>query len=117
MTAHARHTAVIGAGWAGCAAAIRAIDQGDQVTLFEVSQQVGGRARALEGAPGFDNGQHILIGAYTATLQLMQRVGIDPRALLVRAPLDLRDWLQRGFAMSARSGLSPARAAAWGIWQ
>jgi len=117
MTAHTRHTAVIGAGWAGCAAAIRAIDQGDQVTLFEVSQQVGGRARALEGAPGFDNGQHILIGAYTATLQLMQRVGIDPSALLVRAPLDLRDWLQRGFAMPARSDLSPARAAAWGIWQ
>jgi squalene-associated FAD-dependent desaturase len=117
MTIHGRHTAVIGAGWAGCAAAIRAIDQGDQVTLFEVSQQVGGRARALEGAPGFDNGQHILIGAYTATLQLMQRVGIDPNAILVRAPLDLRDWLQRGFAMPAQSGMSPARAAAWGIWQ
>ena len=117
MTAHTRHTAVIGAGWAGCAAAIRAIDQGDQVTLFEASHHVGGRARALEGAPGFDNGQHILIGAYTATLQLMQRVGIDPSAVLVRAPLDLRDWLQRGFAMPARSDLSPARAAAWGIWQ
>jgi squalene-associated FAD-dependent desaturase len=117
MTIHGRHTAVIGAGWAGCAAAIRAIDQGDQVTLFEVSQQAGGRARALEGAPGFDNGQHILIGAYTATLQLMQRVGIDPNAILVRAPLDLRDWLQRGFAMPAQSGMSPARAAAWGIWQ
>ena len=117
MTAHTRHTAVIGAGWAGCAAAIRAIDQGDQVTLFEASHHVGGRARALEGAPGFDNGQHILIGAYTATLQLMQRVGIDPSAVLVRAPLDLRDWLQRGFAMPVRSDLSPARAAAWGIWQ
>ena len=117
MTIHTRHTAVIGAGWAGCAAAIRAIDQGDQVTLFEASHHVGGRARALEGAPGFDNGQHILIGAYTATLQLMQRVGIDPSAVLVRAPLDLRDWLQRGFAMPVRSDLSPARAAAWGIWQ
>jgi squalene-associated FAD-dependent desaturase len=117
MTIHARHTAVIGAGWAGCAAAIRAIDQGDQVTLFEVSHHVGGRARSLEGTPGFDNGQHILIGAYTATLELMQRVGIDPSVVLARAPLDLRDAQQRGFAMPTTAGLSPARAAARGIWQ
>jgi predicted NAD/FAD-binding protein len=36
-----------------------------------------------------DNGQHILIGAYTESLRLMRTVGVDPSALL-RLPLTLR---------------------------
>ena len=38
-----------------------------------------------------DNGQRILIGAYTATLGLMRRVGVDPDAVLQRQPLALLD--------------------------
>ena len=117
MSQRTRSLAVIGAGWAGCAAAIRAIDQGYKVTVFEASHQPGGRARALEGAPGFDNGQHILIGAYTATLALMQRVGVTPAHCLLRAPLDLRDVQQQGFAMPSSRRLKPALAAALGIWR
>ena len=38
-----------------------------------------GRARQADGAgQAFDNGQHILIGAYSATLDLMRSVGADP---------------------------------------
>jgi squalene-associated FAD-dependent desaturase len=36
-----------------------------------------------------DNGQHILIGAYTDTLALMRTVGLDPNATLHRLPLTM----------------------------
>ncbi|OYU98516.1 MAG: hypothetical protein CFE45_16215, partial [Burkholderiales bacterium PBB5] len=66
-----RRLAVVGAGWAGLAAAVAATRRGAQVTLFEMAHQPGGRARQVTTDAGhFDNGQHILIGAYTATLDL-----------------------------------------------
>jgi predicted NAD/FAD-binding protein len=37
-----------------------------------------------------DNGQHVLIGAYRETLDLMRLVGLDPAALLLRMPLTLQ---------------------------
>lgn len=86
--------AVVGAGWAGLAAATHALQAGHQVTLYEASAHVGGRARALPagtaGAARLDNGQHILIGAYTETLRLMRVVGLQPEALLQELPLALR---------------------------
>ena len=39
--------AVIGAGWAGLAAAVRATEAGHAVTLLEMAAQPGGRAREL----------------------------------------------------------------------
>ena len=58
--------AIIGAGWAGLAAAVQAVSDGHQVALFEASRTPGGRARAVPGVlPDgtevvLDNGQHIL---------------------------------------------------------
>jgi hydroxysqualene dehydroxylase len=84
---------IVGAGWAGMAAAVAATQAGWQVTLYEAATRVGGRACSLTqsfaGKP-LDNGQHILIGAYRDTLALMRTVGLDPDALLQRLPLDLR---------------------------
>jgi squalene-associated FAD-dependent desaturase len=37
-----------------------------------------------------DNGQHILIGAYTETLRCMRQVGVDVQAAFLRLPLALR---------------------------
>ncbi len=88
--------AIIGAGWAGIAAAVQAIAAGHQVRLFEASHSVGGRARAVagtlpDGTPiTLDNGQHILIGAYLETLRLLKQVGVDTDAALLRLPLTLR---------------------------
>lgn len=84
--------AVIGAGWAGLAAAIELADRKQRVTLFEMAGHAGGRARTVPGQEalgGLDNGQHILIGAYVETLALMRRVGIDPDQVLRRSPLQL----------------------------
>jgi hydroxysqualene dehydroxylase len=84
---------IVGAGWAGLAAAVAATQAGWQVTLFEAANIAGGRARSLQqtfaGKP-LDNGQHVLIGAYRDTLALMRTVGLNPDALLQRLPLDLR---------------------------
>jgi hydroxysqualene dehydroxylase len=104
--------AVVGAGWAGLAAAVEAFDQGTDVTLFEATRMPGGRARALtatrpDGVPLIlDNGQHILIGAYRETLALMQRLGVDPESALLGTPLSL--------PYPDGSGLqTPAWAARW----
>lgn len=86
---------VVGAGWGGCAAAVEAALRGHRVTLIEATRTPGGRARSvpLERADGstlvLDNGQHILIGAYTECLRLMHAVGADPGLLLQREPLAL----------------------------
>ena len=83
--------AVVGAGWAGLAAAVRAVEAGHRVTLFEMSALPGGRARAVEhDGLALDNGQHILIGAYRRTLALMATVGADADSLFCRLPLTLR---------------------------
>lgn len=77
------------------AAAVAACQAGHQVTLFEATRQLGGRARAVsatlpDGTPvTLDNGQHILIGAYTETLRLMRLAGVAPEAALLRRPLSL----------------------------
>ncbi|QIL69660.1 NAD(P)-binding protein [Diaphorobacter sp. HDW4B] len=88
--------AVIGAGWAGMAAAVGASQAGHHVSVFEAARTVGGRARAVhaqDAATGkplvLDNGQHILIGAYAECLRLMRLVGVDPDKALLRTPLAL----------------------------
>ena len=94
-----RH-AVVGAGWAGLAAAVRATEAAAQVTLFEMAPQAGGRARAVpHDGLTLDNGQHILIGAYRETLALMRTVGADPQTQLERRPLELIDPHGRGLAL------------------
>ena len=67
--------AVVGGGWAGCAAALTLAEAGVPVTLLEAGRILGGRARSvdIEGQP-LDNGQHILLGAYEQTLQLIDRL-------------------------------------------
>jgi squalene-associated FAD-dependent desaturase len=101
-----RRVAVVGAGWAGLAAAVRATEQQHRVTVFEMARQAGGRARSMSTRAGaFDNGQHILIGAYTRTLALMTTVGADPARTLRRLPLDLRYPDGRGLRLPAGSPL------------
>ena len=122
-----RRVAVIGAGWAGLAAAVRAVQLGHRVSLFEAARQPGGRARSVPATlPDgrevvLDNGQHILIGAYTDTLALMRTVGVDPERALLRRPLALcfpdgsglrlPDWPA---PLDAAWGIARARGWRWG---
>lgn len=67
--------AVVGAGWAGLAAASQCLAHGMTVTLYDASHTTGGRARGVTDATlgELDNGQHLFIGAYNKTLALIAR--------------------------------------------
>jgi squalene-associated FAD-dependent desaturase len=93
--------AVVGAGWAGLAAAVRATQAGHHVTLFETAGMPGGRARSDDaGDDATDNGQHILLGGYARTLALMRDVGVDLERALLRVPLRVTYPDGAGFALS-----------------
>ncbi len=97
------HVAVVGAGWAGLAAAVEASRLGATVTLFEMAPTAGGRARGVvsHGAV-LDNGMHICIGAYVETLRLMSALGVAESTAFLRMPLTLVDAAGRG--LRARPG-------------
>lgn len=83
---------IIGAGWAGAAAAWQLHKNGHQAIVFEAGQLAGGRARAHPSkALGLviDNGQHLLLGAYSSTLTLMQELGLDVEHRFYRFDLDI----------------------------
>jgi squalene-associated FAD-dependent desaturase len=85
----AARVAVVGAGYAGLAAAVELADAGIGVDVFEASRTLGGRARAVDhDGVRLDNGAHILVGAYRETLRLMAKVGAGETVTL-RHPLRL----------------------------
>jgi len=87
----ARAIAVIGAGWAGCAAALELARAGYQVTLLEAGRTLGGRARRVDtDRAHLDNGQHILLGAYSESLRLMKLAGVEREQALLTLPLQMR---------------------------
>jgi squalene-associated FAD-dependent desaturase len=118
--------AIVGAGWGGLAAAVHATKNGHIATVFEAASAIGGRARAVsgtlpDGTPvTLDNGQHILIGAYTDTLALMRLVGLKPRQLLHNLPMALQFPDGRGIRfpnwptpLDALTGILTARGWLW----
>nr|WP_089375592.1 hydroxysqualene dehydroxylase HpnE [Methylobacillus rhizosphaerae] len=84
------HVAIIGGGCAGLSAAAALARAGVRTTVFDSSHQLGGRARGIhwQGLT-LDNGQHILLGAYARTLELLHLCGVAPDHGLMRLPLKL----------------------------
>ncbi|MDY7579079.1 hydroxysqualene dehydroxylase HpnE [Herbaspirillum sp. RTI4] len=114
-----RHVAVLGGGWAGCAAAVELTANGQTVSLFEAARIPGGRARRVDlDGNALDNGQHILLGAYDASLRLMRQVGIDLDQALLRLPLQMRYPPADGIGMTL---VAPRLPAPWhlavGVWR
>lgn len=105
--------AVVGAGWAGLAAAVGLTRRGAAVKVFEAGRLAGGRGRSLTlDGRTVDNGQHILLGAYQATLALMRTVGADPDVLFERHPLQVVD--RAGFRLALPRWPAPFNLA-WGL--
>ncbi len=84
------NVAVIGAGYAGMAAAVTLATNNISVTVFESAKQLGGRARVvMHNETQLDNGQHILLGCYHHTLNLIKLVGGNIETDFQRLPLQL----------------------------
>jgi len=92
--------AVIGGGYAGMAAAVALAECGIKVTVFESAQRLGGRARGVTyNDTQLDNGQHLLLGCYRQTLNLIEKVGGHIDKDFLRLPLQLD--LHREFSLKA----------------
>jgi len=70
--------AVVGAGLAGCAAALRLKDAGVHVELFERSRLLGGRATSFEvDGVEVDNGQHVFLACCDEFVRFARSVGME----------------------------------------
>lgn len=114
--------AVIGGGCAGLAAATRLAEHGIPVTLYEAAHQLGGRARGIHWqGHALDNGQHILLGGYSETLNLLELAGVDPARTFLRLPLQLdvlpdfrlRPCITLPAPLHILAGLLQARGLSW----
>ena len=78
-------TVIIGGGWAGLAAAVTLSKHNIPVTVFESARQLGGRARSItHDNIMLDNGQHLMIGAYTEMLSLLKTININEQDVFLR---------------------------------
>jgi len=69
---------IVGAGFAGIAAATALAERGARVTVIETRQRPGGRAYSWndpETGEVRDNGQHVLAAFYDETMRLLERLG------------------------------------------
>ncbi len=81
---------IVGAGWSGLACAIKLTQAGQPVQLIEAAAYCGGRARHVTlGNLRVDNGQHLLIGAYRHTLELLNSIGVNEQTVFDRRKFDL----------------------------
>jgi squalene-associated FAD-dependent desaturase len=76
---------VVGGGFAGLAAAIALVERRHEVTLLERRGVLGGRATSYRDAASgedVDNGTHVMIAAYDATLSLLRRASAEDLLLV-----------------------------------
>lgn len=87
MAIEAKDVAIIGGGFAGLSAGVWLADRGFRVALFESKPTLGGRAYSFpdpESEDFVDNGQHVLMGCYHATLEFLGRIGTRDRLVARR---------------------------------
>jgi squalene-associated FAD-dependent desaturase len=78
MMTQAKDVIVIGGGFAGLSAGVSLAENGFRVALLESKPALGGRAYSFADSDSgdfVDNGQHVLMGCYTETLDFLTRIG------------------------------------------
>ncbi len=91
MASATKDAVVIGAGFAGLSAAVALAERGVRVTVLEGKPALGGRAYSFVDADTgdfVDNGQHVLMGCYTETLDFLERIGAHGQ-LVFREDLEI----------------------------
>ncbi len=95
----AKDVIVIGGGFAGLSAGVALAEKGFRVALLEGKPALGGRAYSFADAESgdfVDNGQHVLMGCYSETLDFLDRIGAKQN-LVVHPDLEI-EMLDRGGA-------------------
>ncbi|MBM4165809.1 MAG: FAD-dependent oxidoreductase [Ignavibacteria bacterium] len=93
---------IIGGGLSGLATAVKLSQKGvKKITLVEASGKLGGRTYSFmhkETGDIIDNGQHVLVGAYTNTLEYLDIIGTG-KFLSVQEEPHLNFWSEdKGFS-------------------
>jgi len=89
---------VIGGGFAGLSAGVALARSGYRVTVLESKPALGGRAYSFADSDTgdfVDNGQHVLMGCYTETLDFLREIGTYDQ-LVFRENLEIEMIDQRG---------------------
>lgn len=109
---------VVGGGWAGLAAAVELVRHEIPVILLESAKQLGGRARSVSADElHVDNGQHLLLGAYEATLDLLRHIGVHEADVFQRQTLSLQWFRPGGKSITLNTAKLPAPLhLAWGLF-
>jgi squalene-associated FAD-dependent desaturase len=87
MAVEAKDVVVIGGGFAGLSAGVALAERGYRVALLEGKPALGGRAYSFndpETGDFVDNGQHVLMGCYHATLDFIRLIGARDRLIVQR---------------------------------
>jgi hydroxysqualene dehydroxylase len=91
---------IVGGGLSGLSAGVTLAAQGVPVRLFEQRRHLGGRAYSfVDSTTGetVDNGQHVLIHAYAATMRLLEKIGTTRLLTMQPAPALVFHHPQKGF--------------------
>jgi len=83
----AKDVAIIGGGFAGLSAGVALAQRGFRVALLESKPALGGRAYSFtqpDSDDFIDNGQHVLMGCYHATLDFLKTLGTRDRLVAHR---------------------------------
>ncbi|MBI2416310.1 MAG: FAD-dependent oxidoreductase [Ignavibacteriales bacterium] len=102
---------VVGGGLSGLSAAVHLASNNYQVTLLEASPKIGGRAYSFHDETldsVIDNGQHIIMGCYNATMEFVKLTGAGDR-FIYQDTLDITTVMpaQKMFRLSASTNAYP----------
>lgn len=87
MPVASKDVVVIGGGFAGLSAGVALAERGFRVALLESKPALGGRAYSFTDPASedfVDNGQHVLMGCYHATLDFLGKIGTRDRLVTHR---------------------------------
>ncbi|MBI2787947.1 MAG: FAD-dependent oxidoreductase [Elusimicrobia bacterium] len=76
-----KHDAIVlGGGFAGLSCAVALAGKGKKVLVLDKKPHLGGRAYSFsENGLDIDNGQHLFMGCYFATLEFLKTIGTDSK--------------------------------------